>query len=307
MGAWRACAAGHATVHTLWAVRIWRSTTHVAAMCAGIASLVGYLQFVQLRRAGTCWHSGGIASKGATPQCHGRCGWVPARPRLLRAGLHAAQRQPARPRGLCEVEDAVELRSLVLGRVGRCRPGRPKRRACHRLLHGDREHSPPAPRPGRGGCGTHHGRRALSADANKVANQLLCSSVPPSPDFGPQNEELLRPSSTQLGVRSVLASLSDPQGSSVMRRCARLREARACQWRNEGRIATQGPAERRRAVDHPGGGDRLQGRPAQWCVRVVAGGPPAPRGRLPPGPRAPMLVLGFSPCGPHGHANAWSP
>jgi len=99
------------------------------------------------------------------------------RPRLLRARLHAAQRQPARPRGLCEVEDAVELRSLALGRVGRCRPGRPKRRACHRLLHGDREHSPPAQRPGRGGRGMHHGRRALSADANKVANQLLCSSV----------------------------------------------------------------------------------------------------------------------------------
>jgi len=35
-----------------------------------------------------------------------------------------------------------------------------------------------------------------------------------------------------------------------MRRSTRLREARACQWRNEGRIATQGPAERRRSVDH---------------------------------------------------------
>jgi len=35
-----------------------------------------------------------------------------------------------------------------------------------------------------------------------------------------------------------------------MRRCARLREARACQWRYEGHIATHGPTERRRTIDH---------------------------------------------------------
>ena len=43
-------------------------------------------------------------------------------------GLHAAKRQPTRPRGL-KVEDPVELRAVALARVGWCRPSPPQSRA----------------------------------------------------------------------------------------------------------------------------------------------------------------------------------
>ena len=79
MGAWRGCAAGRATVHTMSGsyLAVDYPCDDVAAMCARIASLVGYLQFVQLRRAGTA---------GAYSSQHRRHA---AMPRSLRMGTGA--------------------------------------------------------------------------------------------------------------------------------------------------------------------------------------------------------------------------
>ena len=81
-------------------------------------------------------------------------------------GLHAAKRQPTRPRGL-KVEDPVELRALALARVGWCKP------------------SPPQSRAGAEAAAFAHDRRALGADAHEVPHYSCCAPSfhrPPTSD-----------------------------------------------------------------------------------------------------------------------------
>ena len=109
------------------------------------------------------------------------------------------QWQPARPRGVSEVEDMVEVRALGLARMGRCGPGRPQCRAGHSLLHGNRKHSI-------GNTGTWRRvsssfKRALGETCSRMGS---CRPIPglgtPIPGLGP-------PSMLAVSGSSVVANL----------------------------------------------------------------------------------------------------
>ena len=125
---------------------------------------------------------------------------------LFRALLlrQVAQRQAARPLGLCEVENAVERRTRNAGGLRRLGPWLPEGSAGNCLLRCDRQHAPPATRPAARRGGAQGWRRFVGPQSDQVSHQLLRVAVEAPSDLAAKHQELLLPLAPELRVVAAL-------------------------------------------------------------------------------------------------------
>ena len=102
------------------------------------------------------------------------------------------------------VDDAVERRAFASLRLQRLPPGTSKSRTGDCLLHRDRKHAPPAPRPSCCRCRAHGEGRAVRLETHQVSHEASGLSVPAAAHLGAEHDERLRPPSRELRVRGVL-------------------------------------------------------------------------------------------------------
>ena len=146
------------------------------------------------------------------------------------------------------VDDAVERRAFASLRLQRLPPGTSKSRTGDCLLHRDRKHAPPAPRPSCCRCRAHGEGGAVRLETHQVSHEASGLSVPAAAHLGAEHDERLRPPSRELRVRGVLAALSHPQHGSVHGRCARLRVPRSRERGNQRGVAALRPPAAQRPV-----------------------------------------------------------